>query len=226
MFVACDESGVGGRYFVLGSVWVPKENVSEFEKRVSELRLRFKCWGEVKWEKISDHTSENVMCFYREFIEAISDMDTFFRFIVVDTKKLDKGRVDEKLQLQFMYLLISRNAVRRVLRKRINPNDLHIIFDQFKESRQSRDEGWRMETRDFLNKYLHCKIEHLQPCSSHINSLLQLIDVFTSMLSEKINSSEKSFSSKNREQIARLVEKYREKYGERFAVWDWEPHQK
>ncbi|MCY4577261.1 MAG: hypothetical protein OXB96_02435 [Candidatus Kaiserbacteria bacterium] len=42
MFVTCDESGVGDRFFVLGSAWVPKENVSTFEKSVSELRLRLK----------------------------------------------------------------------------------------------------------------------------------------------------------------------------------------
>ena len=223
MFVACDESGIGKRYFVLGSVWVPKGNVSEFEKRVSELRLRFKCWGEVKWKKISDHTPENVMYFYREFIEAISDMDIFFRFIVVDTEKLEEGKVVEKLQLQFMYLLISRNAVRGVLRTRVNPNELHIIFDQFQESKQSRHEGWRKDTRGFLNKHLECEIEHLQPCNSHINSLLQLIDVFTSMLSEKENGSGESFLSVNREQIAKLIDG---RYGERFAVWRWEPYRK
>ena len=199
---------------------MPKGSVSEFEKRVSELRLRFKCWGEVKWEKISDHTPENVMRFYGKFVEAIFGIDAFFRFIVVDTEKLDGRKVGEKLQLKFMYFLISRNAVRGVLRRRVNPNDLHIVFDQFQESKQSRDEGWRIKTRDFLNEYLHCEIEHLQPCDSHINSLLQLVDVFTSMLSEKLNSTDRSFSSENRDQIAHLIYG---RYGERFAVWYWKP---
>ena len=218
MFVACDESGTDKRFFVLGSVWVPKENVSEFERCVSVLRLRYKCWGEVKWAKIGVHTPRNVMLFYRAFVKSASDLNPFFRFIVVDTRKLDKGKVDEKLQLKFMYLLISRNAVRGVLRQRVKPSDLHILFDQFSESRRSKDEGWREETKDYLNQYLNCEIEHLQPCTSHINSLVQLADIVTSMLSEMKNTGAESLSG-NRKQIARLVRKY----DERFDVWDWEP---
>lgn len=221
MFIACDESRAGKYYFVLGSVWVPKESVSEFERCVSKLRLHFKCWGEVKWSKISDHTPESIMRFYKAFIESVSDMDPFFRFIVVDTERSGGGEIDERMQLQFMRLLISRNAVRGGLRERVRPNEIHIIFDQFQESRQSRNEGWRKETRDFLNRSLGCEIEHFQPCVSHINSLLQLADLVTSMLSEIKNAGVDSLSE-NRKQLAHLIWKY----DERFDVWNWEPGSK
>ncbi len=222
MFVTCDESGINKRFFVLGSVWAPKECVSDFERHVSELRLRFKCWGEVKWEKVSDHTSDDIMCFYKEFIKAISDMNAFFRFIVIDTKKLDEQKVTEELQLKFMYLLISRNAVRGELRKEVNPSKLHILFDQFQESRQSRDEKWRQKTRSYIERYLDCEIEHFQPCDSRINSLMQLTDIVTGLICEKGNANgNESFISENRNHLASIILK---EHRSKFDIWPWYPY--
>lgn len=221
MFVACDESGVRERFFVLGSVWVPKNDVSDFEKRVSDLRLHYKCWGEVKWGKIRNQEPENITRFYEKFVQAASDMEVFFRFIVIDTEKLEEREVTEELQLKFMYLLISRNAVRGDLQKRVNPADLHILFDQFQESRQSREEGWRRETKRYIEGYLNCEIEHFQPCHSHINSFVQLIDIVTGMICERKNGGENTPLTENKAQLEKLVIG---RYGNRFDVWDWHPY--
>ncbi|MDE0243259.1 MAG: DUF3800 domain-containing protein [Candidatus Kaiserbacteria bacterium] len=223
MFVACDESGsVNQRFFVLGSVWVPKETVSEFEKAVSLLRLQSKCWGEVKWKKIDDHVPENIMCFYEEFIRATFNKGLFLRYIAVDTEMLKEKRVTEKLQLKFMYLLISRNAVRGELRKKVIPSELHILFDQFQESEKSKEEGWRIQTKNFINQHLECEIEHLQPCRSHINSLVQFVDLCTGFVCEVKNSNGKDSLSKNKKRLSNLIENYG--YGDTSSVWDWFPH--
>lgn len=39
MLVACDESGVGEDFFVVGSAWISKEDFIAFEKKITELRL-------------------------------------------------------------------------------------------------------------------------------------------------------------------------------------------
>ena len=222
MFVACDESGADkkDRFFVLGSSWIPKEHVSKFEEKISGLRLRFKCWGEVKWGKVNDCTPDDIMHFYKEFVQAVSHIDMYFRFISADKRKLDENSVSEELHLKFMYLLISRNAVRGDLRKKVNPSELHILFDQFQESRKSQDEKWRKRTRDFINRYLKCEIEHFQPCDSHINSLIQLTDVVTGLVC-KIKNSGKSSMSKNEIQLADFIF---EKYGNKFDIWSWHPY--
>ena len=172
MFVVCDESGLGKRFFVIGSAWTPKKHLPQFEKNVSELRLHHKCWGEVKWTKMKNTTPEGIVCFYEDFVKIAKESDIFFRFIIIDTEKLDYKKITEYLQLKFMYLLITRSiSYNSVLQEKVQPDQLHILFDKFKESMESRDEGWRIQTKQYIEQYLNSAIEHLQPCDSKLNFL-------------------------------------------------------
>jgi hypothetical protein len=188
MFVACDESGVdpSNKYLVIGSVWLDKKYVAEFEKRATELRLKNKCWGEVEWLKLKKASSDDIISFYKDFVSlAFKDIKIYFRFIIVEKNKLKMKEFHEKnkelVHLKFMYFSISRYAETFLDMK--SKEGLHIIFDNFNECNASKEKHWRKQTKGYIERHLGCNIEHLQPCNSHISSLVQLCDLFTGAVS-------------------------------------------
>jgi len=50
MFIGCDISGQlkKDRYWILGSVWMPKEKLPQYEEAICYFRLKNKLWGELK----------------------------------------------------------------------------------------------------------------------------------------------------------------------------------
>ena len=235
MFVACDESGKGSsnQYLVIGSVWMDKENVPEFEKRVTEFRIINKFWGEIEWLKLSKSTSEKYIDIYKDFIElAFKDLKIYFRFIVVKKDLLDKKTYhqgsEELVQLKFMQLSISRYANRFLEQEK--KKRLHIIFDQFQESKKSKEEKWRSTTRQFIEKNVGYKIEHFQPCTSHISSLIQLCDITTGAVSKVWNEPPSKISSTHREMIDHIEKLAHTDLSGRtlptemdFNIWAWSP---
>jgi hypothetical protein len=235
MFVACDESGIdaSSKYLIIGTVWIKKQDVSEFEKKVSKLRLDEKCWGEIEWLKLSGTTAKNIIDCYKKFISlAFDDIKIHFRFIIVDKSLIDKKtyhkKSDELVHLKFMHLSISRYADRF-----LSVNDklgLHIIFDSFQESNVSKEEKWRLQTKNYIERYLHCKIEHFQPCNSHINSLVQLCDLFTGAVSAVWNKPTAKIT-KTQSGIIKHIEKLTDKKldaltlpsARDFNIWVWRP---
>ena len=239
MFVACDESGKepSAKYLVIGSIWLEKSAVSNFERQITELRISEKCWGEVEWLKLSDSASGDILKFYKDFISnAFQDIKIYFRFIIVEKALLDKKqyhenqRSNELVQLKFMYLSISRYA-NRFLDAR-SKEGLHIIFDNFEESNRSKEEKWRLGAKKYIEKFVGCKIEHFQPCNSHISSLVQLCDLITGAVSTTWNNSPSKISENKKELIRHIEQLTGKKLGvmtlpsERdFNVWVWKPVQ-
>lgn len=149
MFVACDESGKNSsdKHFVIGSAWITKQGLSDFEKKVTELRLKHKCWGEIKWEK-TKNMSDEMHKFYIEFINlAFDEIEICFKFIIIKKsilkmKLFHKGS-DELMQYKFTQLLISRYAKRFL--DEDGKKGLHIVYDKFAESKKSVEEKWALE---------------------------------------------------------------------------------
>lgn len=235
MFVACDESGNNSsdKYLVIGSVWIDKKNLSEFEKRVTELRLNSKCWGEIEWLKLNAASSEHIIKFYKDFIKlAFDDLKIYFRFIIVkkdwvNLKEYHQGS-KELMQLKFMYLSISRYAENCL--EKDKQNNLHIVFDSFTESKTSKEEKWRIGTKDFIEKYLGCGVEHLQPCCSHICSLIQLCDLFTGAVSTSWNTPPSKISETKSDLIKYMEKLVKTNFGtitlpseKDFNIWAWRP---
>ena len=54
MFIALDEC-IGKKYTTLGCICLPKQELPALEKSFLERRLQEKCWGEIKWSKITDN---------------------------------------------------------------------------------------------------------------------------------------------------------------------------
>ena len=239
MFVACDESGKEPekKYLVIGSVWVEKDDLIRFEEEVTRLRLKRKCWGEVEWLKVKGHTSEDILQFYKDFLSlAFGCPRMCFRFILVEKALLDKKtyhegqKSDELPQLKFMYLLISRYANRFLSSE--EKKGLHIIFDQFEESKKSREERWRLQTKEFIERSLSTEIEHFQPCTSHICSLVQLCDVVTGAVATRWNTLQKDRApNQSKEILIQHIETLSNKplgsatspFEKKFNIWRWRP---
>lgn len=53
MFLALDEC-IGNDYVTLGCICISTEKLPQIEKSFIQKRIEHKCWGEVKWSKITD----------------------------------------------------------------------------------------------------------------------------------------------------------------------------
>lgn len=235
MFVACDESGINSsdKYLVIGSAWTSKQGLCDFERKVTELRLKHKCWGEVKWSKVGGAMSDEMFQFYVDFITlAFQEIEVCHRFIIVEKKLLDMrtyhNNSNELVQFKFFHLLISRYA-ERFLDKQ-GKKSLHIVFDDFEQGKKAKDEKWLLKTRGHIERHLGGNIEHLQPCISHICSLIQLCDLFTGAISTFWNTSPSKIAPKKEELIKHMEQKTGKKITaqtlpteKNFNVWVWRP---
>lgn len=234
MFVACDESGIlsSDRYLVIGSAWISKDDLCEFEKMITKLRLERKCWGEIEWLKTTP-ISIPMLQFYKDFIGyAFRKVPISFRFIVVEKALLDMPRYhqnsQELIRFKFMHLLLSRHGQHFLPAK--DRTGLHIVFDKFTQSKRARDEQWAYKMRGHIERYLGSPIEHMQPCTSHICSLVQLCDLFTGAISTSWNVPPSKISDSKKELIE-LIERSTGKIlrartlpTERdFNIWIWQP---
>lgn len=234
MFVACDESGIkpADKYLVIGSAWVSKQGLCDFEKNTTALRLKNKCWGEIKWDKVGTMSAQ-MLEFYKNFINlAFNGISIFFRFILVE-KKLVKIKLYHEnnwdlARLKFLNFLISRYAEKFF--DKITQKGLHIVFDHFEQSKRAKKENWENETRKYIEKYLSDSIEHFQPCTSHICSLVQLIDLFTGAISTSWNLPINRRSAQKNELIEYMESKTKHKFSgptlpteKEFNIWVWRP---
>src|SRR3989344_4006109 len=144
MFIACDESGKNSsdRYLVIGSAWVSKSGLSEFEKETTDLRLKRKCWGEIELLKVKNSMSDAIFKTYQDFLsQAFQNIPVSFRCIVIKKSLLDMptfhDKDEELVYFKFLYLLLSRHG------KKIVDTDgkkkLHIVFDKFEQSKKSKE---------------------------------------------------------------------------------------
>jgi hypothetical protein len=233
MFVACDESGVqpSDKYLVIGSAWIPKEQLPDFEAQTTASRLTNKCWGEIEWQKIKKSMPDGLCKVYKDLIDlGIKKMDASFHIIVIEKKLLDMVNCHsdyEIVRFKFIYFLISRNAQKFLSEKN---RKLHIVFDDFQESKENREENRVLAMKQFTERYLMTKLEHLQPCCSHICSLIQLCDLITGAVATKWNKAISEINPKkidfityienliNKDLAARTL--YTEK---KFNIWIWRP---
>jgi hypothetical protein len=234
MFVACDESGINpsDKYLIIGSAWISKQGLCEFEKDVTALRLKHKCWGEVKWSKVGT-MSDEMFQFYKDFIAlAFQDIEISFRTIVVEKKLLDMTTYhngsEELVRFKFSHLLLSRHGERFL--DKAGKKALHIVFDDFQLTQQAKDEKWVLKMKAHIEHHLGEHIEHLQSATSHICSLIQLCDLFVGAISSSWNNSPSKISQRKKELIEYIEQKIGKKVGARtlptekdFNVWVWQP---
>lgn len=230
MLIAIDESGEEKltKYNVIGSVWIKKEHVCNIEKEITNIRIKHKCWGEAKWTKIKPNQKE----FYKDIIKLIFNKNrkVFFRFIVLNKKNLYEkyGKNFDKKELwklDAIYLLISRHSNKFLTNK--EKQEIHILYDNFEESKESKDQQWRIKTKEKIQTYIESPIEHFQPCDSKINSAIQICDILTGTISSQWNKKE---INETKQEIVNLIAELSNKNlskstfpsEKNFNIWNWQ----
>ncbi len=232
MFIVCDVSGLSGdgdRYWVLGSVWIPKEQLSQYERAIVNFRLQNKLWGELKWEKITPQKLKE----YKEFLTiSLRKFPTEIKILLRD-KKIEppEGRFENEGELisTFFYTLIG-NHMPRVLQRIPTTRSFHILLDK---------EGWAREQslnlKDFLEFPLVLRgfkqsIDHLSQCDSKISSLLQFCDIITGAVSAVWNQRQTDISD-DKGKIIKHIENILNHPlntetlpgATKFNLWPWRP---
>lgn len=91
-----DESSKSNNYMIVGALLTPIYKEPIITTEVDFLKKKHNSFSEIKWNKIGNHHYE----FYKDLIEYAFDMidanSAHFKAIIVDTKKIDKKRFNEK----------------------------------------------------------------------------------------------------------------------------------
>lgn len=196
MFIGCDISGQlkKDRYWILGSVWIPKEQLPQYEEAVCYFRLRNKLWGELKWTGITPQKVNE----YKEFLTlSLQKSPTEIKVILLNKKNITPkyfGNNKGKMFSTFYYILL-KNHMARLLKIKPMVNSFDILLDE---------EDWMREQslnlKGFLEYFLVTggfkkSINHLSQCDSKICSLLQCCDLITGAISAKLNQPEINISN-------------------------------
>jgi len=186
MLIACDESS--SDHFLIGSVWIPKERLAEFEAEIHNLRLSMKYWREVHCVNLkrAGHAAD----FYEAFLRAGLEIpEVRFSFIVVKRDKEAEEQYHDgshlKRNLVFLYELISRRYMAWGVK-----TDPYVIFDDMTSEDEEEEEEKPPreeipEARKFIEKYIGKKLECFSPCRSHISSVVQLADLTAGLVAHK-----------------------------------------
>lgn len=228
MFIGCDISGQlkKDKYWILGSVWIPKEQLPQYEEAVCCFRLKNKLWGELKWTGVSPQKLKG----YKEFLTLSLEKFPMVIKVILLEKKIVKLKEfyrnnEGKMFSTFFYLLL-----RSHMRRSPITTSFTVLLDK---------EGWIREQtlplRDFLESFLFKggfkkAIEHLSQCDSKICSLLQFIDLINGAISTKWNQSDINISTDKKEIIKHIEGILNHSLLEptlptatRFNLWLWRP---
>ncbi|KGQ66579.1 DUF3800 domain-containing protein [Gallibacterium anatis] len=85
----CDESGISGKpFYAFGALWIKENNLSLFEREITELRQKHCCGDEIKWQAAK---SKRYAEFYRDLIHFFFKSNyLFFNCIVVELAVVNK----------------------------------------------------------------------------------------------------------------------------------------
>ncbi len=237
MFGACDESNIDKQIWVIGSTWISRNKLAEYEKDIATFRLREKFWGEIKWSKL---TQGKLDC-YKKFVGYTFEKFTpEFKAIIVDTKLVDFNTYHHKnKQLAFMkfYYFLLFNKARHIIAR---PNQIdtkfHIVIDEFNVSTLNFNDlksYTEMEIKKLKSKYSGVRpvsdsIDFLGRHTSHICSLTQFTDLICGAIGEVWNGSgDQSY----KQEMIKFIENYagqplsvpNEPMDCKFDIWKWRP---
>jgi len=214
--IYCDESGLEAltnrnahAYAGIGGVWIPTEQRSLLKKGLNDIKIKHNIFGELKWQKVSPAYYE----LYKDVIDFFFNADYIrFRVILIEAAKVDHIRfnnADAELGFyKFYYQLLQ-----------------HWIFDFndyaiFADLKKNRNKGRLKELKHALdNSNYTSDIIQVQGLPSHESLGIQLADIFTGMVTAKLNNEYNLSSAK-----AKIIEYTENKYlsTEIAATGKWE----
>jgi len=231
MFIGCDISGQlkEDKYWILGSVWIPKEKLPQYEEAICYFRLKNKLWGELKWTGITPQKLKE----YKEFLTiTLQEFPLKIRVILLEKKNIKLkefyGNSKGKMFSTFFYLLLRSHIIRLP-----TATSFDILLDE---------EDWIREQslnlKGFLEYFLtkghfNKSINHLSQCDSKICSLLQFCDLISGAISAKMNKPDENISNDKKEIIKHIENLLNHSLSdltpltdERFNLWRWRPYRR
>jgi len=176
----------GGRYLMIGSLWLPADLRTEVKGKVRGIREKHNTWGEIKWSKVAPSR----LPFYLELIDLFESygLDMRFRCIAVDHAQVNMELHDNDEELGFykFYYQMLHNWI-------LDFNEYNIYCDA-KTNRDPR----RMQVlkRCLFYSNLSSEIKSVQSLPSGQVVMIQLCDLLLGAASSRLNNTLKEGSAK------------------------------
>ena len=186
----------GGRFLMIGSLWLPSELKGELKAKIKGLREQHNTWGEIKWTKISPSR----LPFYLDLIDLFESygMDLRFRCIAVDSTQVDMRWHDSDEELGFykFYYQLLHHWI-------LDFNEYRIFCD----TKTNRDPSrLKVLQRCLSSANLSASIPQIQSLPSKQVVLIQLCDLLLGAASSRLNQTLHPGGAK--EQVVRRLESH------------------
>lgn len=187
--VYCDEtlpdlftsSKPGGRFLMIGCLWISADLRATVKNRIMELRSKHNIYGEIKWRKISPSSQ----AFYIDLIDLFMSfgLDMRFRCIAVNHSEVNLVRFNSDAELGFYKFYY------QALHHWLSDNNSYRIFCDLKPNRDRTRLSTLKRVLGHANRT--STIEAIQSLPSHEVVLLQLSDVLLGAISSRMNDAPK-----------------------------------
>ena len=170
-----------GRFLMIGSLWLSADLRATVKERISELRLKHKVYGEIKWRKISPANQ----AFYIDLVDLFMSfgLEMRFRCIAVDRTEVNLVRLNGDAELGFYKFYY------QVLQHWIFDNNDYRIFCDLKPNSDRLRLSALKTVLGSSNRT--STIEAIQAVPSREVVLLQLCDVLLGAVSSRANEKQK-----------------------------------
>ena len=168
MFLAIDECLAGGKN-VIGGLLTKTDDVSLLEKDFTDLRIKHKLFGEIKWNHLSKYSDR-----YCEFI------DLFFNNAIATYHSICYTRS----KYNAAYTLI-RNITWKLDNEGIN-EPIYVLFDN--DGELGNIEAKKIKELADKDHKFKCPVEFCNQGTSHVLGVLQIADLLTGCVCVETNN--------------------------------------
>ena len=170
----CDESlhlpNDKSKIMVLGGIWCPKENVSEINRCIREIKEKYNINHEMKWVKVSASKHEA----YKELVKFFFDREELhFRVLIVDNKDVINHENYNQTHDEWYYKMYFR-----MLKTVLDPLAVYNIYMDVKDTKSKTKimklkEVLANSRYDFSNQM----IKNMQVIRSDEVQIMQIVDI-------------------------------------------------
>jgi type III secretory pathway component EscV len=183
--VYCDESSPdllyhreASKYSLIGSLWLPHENRTEFKQSVTEIKEKHHYYSEIKWKKVSNNHKD----FFIDLINYFFETEFLrFRSIVIESDKIDLvkfNKGDAELGFYKFYYQLLHHWL-------LDFNEYNIFLDYKTDKERFRiNDLWKA----LNNSNFTTSISNVQSLPSKQSLGIQFTDLMLGAINGKFNS--------------------------------------
>lgn len=183
--VYCDESMSDvltssrqmNRYLLIGGLWLHSDLRGDIKNKISNLRVKHKVFGEIKWHKISP----SKLSFYEDLIDLFISYnhDLRFRCICIDKDQINSNLINNDNELGFYKFYY------QLLHHWITEYNEYSIFCDTKTNRDPKRLKVLKDCLNNANRY--SEILNVQFLPSNESAIIQLTDLLLGAVNSRIN---------------------------------------